>query len=139
MKDATECFFERFVATKRYETFISLVVIDEINRTNDRAKRDELLSVIKKYELSYLSLEPRADLVHLAEAYVRHRIIPRKKFDDALHVALCTLHSVDVLVSWNFQHLANVAKEQRVEAANRALGYTRPLRITTPLEVMGDD
>jgi hypothetical protein len=49
------------------------------------------------------------------------------------------LHTVDVLVSWNFRHLANVKKEQRVAAVNLLLGYAHPLRITTPLEVMGDD
>jgi predicted nucleic acid-binding protein len=131
--------FERFVATKRYETFISLVVIDEINRTPERTKRDRLLAVVEKYQLSYLPIEPRTELVDLAEAYVRHRVMPRKKFDDALHVALCTLHRVDVLVSWNFQHLANVNKERRVAAVNQRYGHIRPLRITTPLEVMGDD
>ena len=139
MQEATEDLFEWYIATKRYETFISPVVIDEINRTTDRTKRDKLLSAVEKYGLSYLPLEPRAELVDLAEAYVRRRVIPRKKFNDALHIATCTLHTVDVLVSWNFRHLANVSKERRVAAVNQMLGYTHPLRITTPLEVMGDD
>lgn len=63
--------------------------------------------------------------------------IPRKKFDDALHIAVSTVHDVDVLVSWNFQHLANVNKERRALQVNQANGYYHPLRITTPLEVMG--
>ena len=69
----------------------------------------------------------------------RGAVIPRKKFDDALHIAVCTVHDVDVLVSWNFEHLANVNKERRVLRVNQANGYYHPLRITTPLEVMSSE
>jgi len=47
------------------------------------------------------------------------------------------VHSVDVLISWNFEHLANINKERRILAVNQELGYYYPMRITTPLEVMG--
>jgi len=139
LREATMDLFDRFIATKRYETFISMVVIDEINRTKDRVKRDRLLSVVEEYGLSYLPLEPHTHLIDLAEAYIRHRVIPRRKFDDTLHISVCTLHTIDVLVSWNFRHLANVGKERRVATVNQMLGYTHLLRITTPLEVMGDE
>jgi NAD(P)-dependent dehydrogenase (short-subunit alcohol dehydrogenase family) len=71
--------------------------------------------------------------------YVEQGIIPVKKNDDALHLAICTIHDIDVLVSWNFEHLANVNKERQVLALNHQKGYFYPLRITTPLEVTGDE
>jgi hypothetical protein len=56
-----------------------------------------------------------------------------------MNVAICTVLEFDVLLSWNFQHLANVKKQIRINTANQANGYLYPLRITTPLEVMGDE
>ena len=81
-------------------------------------------------------MQPEDALLTLAEAYVREGAIPLKKYDDALHVAISTVRGMDVLVSWNFEHLANVNKERRISAVNEANGYFRLLRITTPLEVM---
>ncbi|HUJ72325.1 MAG TPA: hypothetical protein VLZ30_08770 [Verrucomicrobiae bacterium] len=46
---------------------------------------------------------------------------------------------MDVLVSWNFEHLANVNKERRVALVNQAEGHFYPLRITTPMELLGDE
>jgi hypothetical protein len=84
-------------------------------------------------------LEPVTELAALVDAYVRAKVIPLKKGDDALHVAVCTIHEMDVLVSWNFEHLANVNKERRVALVNQAERYFYPLRITTPMELLGDE
>ena len=53
-----------------------------------------------------------------------------------LHVAICTVNEVDVLVSWNFRHLANVHRERRIAMVNESWGYVYPLRIASPPEVM---
>ena len=135
-RDTTREFFERYVARRVHEVWISDVVVRELARTRDAAHRSELLSVLTKYGLKGLPMEPEDQIVTLAEAYVREGVVPRKKYDDALHIGVSTVHGMDVLVSWNFQHLANVRKERRVSAVNEANGYFRLLRITTPLEVM---
>ena len=57
--------------------------------------------------------------------------------DDAMHVAVAVIYELDVLVSWSFTHLANVNRERRIAVLNQSEGYFYPLRITTPLEVMG--
>ena len=62
-----------------------------------------------------------------------------KKLEDALHIAISTILEMDVLLSWNYRHLANITKERKVQGVNIQEGYLKPLRITTPLEVMGDD
>jgi hypothetical protein len=43
---------------------------------------------------------------------------------------------MDVLLSWNYGHLANVNKERKVSGINIQEGYSKPLRIVTPLEVL---
>jgi hypothetical protein len=104
-----------------------------------RPQRGRLLEKIRQYRLKEVPVEPRDEVTSLADAYVAAGVIPARKYEDALHVALCTVHDIDVLVSWNFEHLANVNKERRILAVNQANGYLYPLRITTPLEVMGDE
>lgn len=138
-REATVQFFSRFVATGRYEVVISPLVLDEIGRTRDAAHRSRLLDKTREYALKMVSTEPHAEIMALADAYIEQSAIPDKKYDDALHVALCTVNEVDVLLSWNYAHLANVNKERRILAVNHAKGYFYPLRITTPLEVMDDE
>ena len=133
-RDITRKFFAAHIT--KYEAVISAVVVDEINKTRNHGKKEVLLEVLTKYDLKQLSLEALPEIQSLAKAYVEQGVIPLKKNDDALHLAVCTINQVDVLVSWNFEHLANVNKEKRVLAVNQENGYYYPMRITTPLEVM---
>jgi hypothetical protein len=75
----------------------------------------------------------------LADLYVNERIIPAKKRLDALHVACCVIYKIDYLVSWNYKHLANVNKEKQLLSVNFTHSYLHPLRIITPLELLGYD
>jgi predicted nucleic acid-binding protein len=136
-RDITRRFFNECVQFKVYEVFISSLVVDEINRTRDEERRGRLLAAIRQYGLSELPLEPWTEIEQLAAQYCRLKIVPPRKEDDALHVAIATVHLVDVVLSWNFDHLANVNKERQFLVANESLGYFYPLRIVTPMEVMG--
>ena len=62
-------------------------------------------------------------------------VIPARYRDDAMHVALAVLNNLDVVVTWNMKHLANV---RRIEGINRTNAAMRlPLiRIHTPEEVI---
>jgi hypothetical protein len=74
-------------------------------------------------------------LKELAFRYIEHGAIPEAKLEDAQHVAYATVHEMDILVSWNFRHLANVKKEAKILAVNVEAGYWRPLRLLSPLEI----
>jgi len=65
--------------------------------------------------------------------------VPRRKLEDALHIAISPIYEMDVLLSWNYHHLANMARERKVLNANIQEGYMKTLRITTPMEVMPDE
>lgn len=55
--------------------------------------------------------------------------------DDALHVAIATAAEMDALVTWNFQHLANLRKSELFNGINLEKGYTKRLEMVTPMEV----
>jgi hypothetical protein len=53
-------------------------------------------------------------------------------------VAIATTQEIDVLVSWNHKHIANVRKTEQYRGANLMFGYAKTPIILTPLEVLHD-
>jgi hypothetical protein len=141
-RKATEVFFERVIAQNKADTYISNVVIDEINKTANMALRNSLLGTFEKYNTIKTLVagnERLEEIAFLGESYIKSGIIRPAKVADSLHIAYSVAFQMDVLVSWNFQHLANVNKEQRVVILNKTLGYHYPFRMANPLEVYYDE
>lgn len=136
-KEVTEIFFEKFVRLSIYDVFISDVVLAELTATSDVAKRDKLVKVIKDYPINYVDIQNSPDIDFLVDLYLSKGI--KKKEADALHVAISTLNRIDVLLTWNYQHLANVNREKRIIAENMNNNYWHNLRLLTPLELIGDE
>ena len=137
-KDITTDFFENFVNLSIYSTFISTVVIAEMEDTKDDRKRSNLIQIIETYPIEILDYtdSEAIEIQELAEKYIENKIIPEKKLADALHIAICVIKNIDYLVSWNYKHLANVIKEHKIRLLNWDLGYRVDLRIITPLELI---
>jgi hypothetical protein len=60
-------------------------------------------------------IELAAEAVELAQHYIDAGVIGATKRVDAQHIALATVHRIDVLVSWNFRHIVNL---QRIHGYN---------------------
>ena len=54
-----------------------------------------------------------------------------------MHIAVATVHEMDVLLTWNCRHLANALILGGVGRYLRDLGYEVPI-IGTPDELMGE-
>lgn len=121
----------------KYEFYISKVVIEEIEKTPDLEKRQKLLTQAQQANLSLLQRSKEVE--EMADNYIADGVIPKEKIEDALHIAFATVYEIDILVSWNYEHLANIKKEERINSVNIKSGYTKPLRMITPLEVVGDE
>jgi len=130
-RDVTKDFIE-LVRKEKYEVFISTVVIKEINRAQE-PKRGQLGALIKSCPVVELEVTEVAD--ELAKSYMVKGILPVKKEDDALHVAVATAEEIDALVTWNFQHLANLRRAELFNGVNLEKGYTKKLEMVTPMEV----
>jgi len=139
---ATEVFFEKVVAQNKVETYISNIVTEEINKTKNDGVRKMLLGTFEKYgsiKTLVAENERLEEIAFLGENYIKNGIIPPAKVADSLHVAYSVVFQMDILVSWNFQHLANVNKERRIVLLNETLGYYYPFRMANPLEVYYDE
>jgi predicted nucleic acid-binding protein len=72
----------------------------------------------------------------LADKLIRASALPKKALADAMHVAVCAVNGIDVLVTWNCRHIANVHTLDVIEQTCREAGYGPP-RICTPVELWG--
>jgi hypothetical protein len=127
----TEDFFTRHA--QKYELFASEVVLLEILRDPNPPHRQKLLDALRRHPITMLSSDP--EIERLADIYLARGVIPARKREDALHVAHATVRGLDILLSWNFKHLANVRREGLIAAINREEGYGHTLRLLSPLEV----
>jgi predicted nucleic acid-binding protein len=83
-------------------------------------------------------LDTCVEVEDLADAYMAAAVVPPKYVDDAMHVAMATVHGVLLIVSWNFKHLVNVRREDAFNAVNVLRGW--PLVcIVSPNEIIHAD
>ncbi len=94
--------------------------------------------MIADYGIKLLPDDNIDEIQQLAQRYLKKGIIPKANMEDAFDVAYATIYEMDVLLSWNFRHLANVNKEMKIQALNIEEGYRYPLRLLSPLEVMDE-
>jgi hypothetical protein len=62
-------------------------------------------------------------------------MIPAREFDDAAHIAVASVHNLDVIVSWNFEHMVKFKTRREVQGINALMGY-KAIEICSPLEMV---
>lgn len=126
----TQKFFE--IELKKHNTFISDLVIEEIEES-PRERELELKKAIKENKIGLLTKNKECE--DLASKYVEAGIIPKKYRNDALHIAIAVINNMDIIVSWNMQHIVKVKTIIGVNNINKKLGY-KEILINTPEEVL---
>ena len=113
------------------ELLSSAAVIAELERGTSE-KVQARLALLSDVELLEISNEVR----EIVRIYIRRLVMPNDPTGDALHLALASCYHVDVLLTWNCQHLANPNKMQHIRLVNYELGLPMPV-LTTPLNYLG--
>lgn len=115
-----------------FDLFISELVIREAGAGNEDAAQKRL-EALKEIDL----LELNEEALYLAGELVQRGPIPERAKEDALHIALATVHGMDYLLTWNCRHIANAEMRKGVASVCNFLGYDTPV-ISTPEELMGE-
>lgn len=136
LQKITKEFFDKFVKLGIYDVYVSDIVIDEISSTKDSITRKKLLGIIKDYDLNYLSGLTSEEVISLAQAYIDNNIFTKKSLADSFHVSISVINKMDILLSWNFKHLANINRESKIIEFNNNNNYHINFRILTPMEVL---
>jgi hypothetical protein len=85
--------------------------------------------------LDYEKYDVNDEMLNLAEKYMMQKIVTEKYYNDVLHIAVATVLKVDVLVSWNFNHIVNLNRIKQFNSVNLREGYNA-LEIRSPREVI---
>jgi predicted nucleic acid-binding protein len=128
-------FFDK-IRRGEYRVFISPVVLEEIGRA-DTSKKAQLLGIISEIHPELLELDE--EMTDLAARYVAEGVVPKAKFEDAMHAAVATVYEMDALISWNLKHLANFRRMEMVNGINLTEGYGKRLELITPMEVSDEE
>ena len=115
---------------EKYDLFISELVIAEASRGNIEASRRRLNALDGLVELS---IEPLAG--ELANPLIINGGMPKSSEADAIHVALCAIHRMDYLLTWNCRHINNAITKPLIRKICEENGFICP-EICTPLELI---
>ncbi len=114
--------------TKRHDfkLFISQSVIAEAS-VGDPQAAAKRLDFIKRIPM----VELLPESVDLADFLVRQTPFPEKAKIDALHIAIACVNEFDIILTWNFKHIANARLQSRLTSLVESRGFQLP-KICTP-------
>jgi hypothetical protein len=115
-----------------FQLYTSEVVLDEAS-FGDPALASKRCQALQGIEL----LDVSDEAVSLSTKLIAPGALPSKALEDALHIAIATIHQVDYLLTWNCKHIANAQMRLAIERINNQCGYQTPI-ICTPEELMGE-
>jgi hypothetical protein len=113
--------------------FTSQLVLDEISEGDPdlAAKR---LAIVRSLPLLRI-VDPVRDLT---KAILKSGVLPPNASEDASHIALSTVHKMDILLSWNCRHIANAFIQSRLRLIAARMSHDLPT-ICTPAGLMNEE
>jgi predicted nucleic acid-binding protein len=133
-KDAhrtTVAFFEA-IGRGEFDGYTSAITYKELNAAPE-PKRTKMLELIEKYHITVL--EESDEAIKLAGVYIQNGVVPAKKLVDARHIALASVHNMDMILSFNFKHINKLKTKTAIPFINQLEGY-KGIVITQPQEVI---
>jgi len=96
----------------------------------------QVRELLSEFPLSYLQrIEFSQEAAQLANAYIKAGVVGKTSLEDCRHIALASIHKVDVLASWNFRHIVNLDRIKGYNAVNIRFGYSI-LEIRSPKDLI---
>jgi predicted nucleic acid-binding protein len=108
-----------------YDPHVSPLVVRELERM-DEPRRSAYLNLIRGVP----QFEVSEEAAILAEGYISRGIFHRKYLSNALHVAVASVNKADMIVTWDFGHIANVHRQSRIQLFNTVAGFFVPMIVT---------
>jgi predicted nucleic acid-binding protein len=126
----TKMLFQR-LENKEIVFVISEVLTEELVDAPERVR-----ALLDNYNDECFEKVPLTDEAkELADKYIAEKVIGKTSLNDCRHIALATIHKVDVLASFNFKHIVNLIRIKGYNAVNLKNGYIT-LEIRNPKELI---
>lgn len=108
-----------------FEIWTSAVVEEELREGSFPAQAKCIKAARRLRYLPY-SMEVGA----LRDRLMERRIVPPQEPEDAAHLALCSVHAIDYLLTWNYAHMANSSAQTRLFELCQRSGLRAPLMVS---------
>jgi predicted nucleic acid-binding protein len=129
-KEATIKLFERLDNNE-----IIFVVSDLLDLELINAPQQVKEHLLKYSADKFQRVELTEEAVKLADAYIDEKVVGKTSLEDCRHIAMATIHKVDVLASWNFKHIVNLDRIKGYNSMNLRLGYSM-IEIRSPKDLV---
>ena len=141
--DTAFCNAEKMEATKLllqklnkkcYDGCISDYIYGELMEYKNKELFERLL---KLYPIKILDTQKYSKKIDkLAKEFLKEKIIPKTKPDDALHLASgIIIPVIDILVSFNYKHIINLQVIEQAKIIAQKFGYKFHLNIYSPFSL----
>ncbi len=117
----------------KFDVFISDMVVEEAQKGNQK-HANLRLEAIRDFQV----LETNSETEELAKLLLSNHAIPSNAPEDALHIAVATVNTIDFIVTWNFKHINNPFMRNKIRGTIEGAGYECPV-ICSPEELLGED
>ncbi len=117
----------------KFNVFISDIVVEEAQKGN-RKQAELRLEAIKSFKV--LKINAKGEI--LANLLLSKNAIPSNAPEDALHIAVATVNSINFITTWNFKHINNPFMRDKIKTIIENAGYECPV-ICSPEELLGED
>ena len=121
---------------KRLENKEIIFVISELLREELTDAPEWVRNLLDNYDEDSLERVMLTDEAkELADKYIAEGVVGKTSLDDCRHIATATISKVDVLASWNFKHIVNLARIRGYNGVNLKNGYST-IEIRNPKELI---
>jgi hypothetical protein len=129
-KEATIKLFERLIQDEVIFVVSDLLDLELINAPT------QVRLLLHSYPADkFQRIELTEEAIKLADTYINEKVVGKTSLEDCRHIALATIHKVDVLASWNFKHIVNLDRIKGYNSVNMRLGYSL-IEIRSPKDLI---
>jgi len=121
---------------QRLENKEIVFIISDLLREELLDAPSRVIQLLDNYDVNSLERVVLTDEAkELADKYIAENVVGKTSLDDCRHIAIATILKADVLASWNFRHIVNLARIRGYNSVNMKNGYA-PLEIRNPKELI---
>jgi predicted nucleic acid-binding protein len=120
------------IGAGKYEAYTSEYVMIELRDAKD-PKKSNMLALVEEYSIAILDIDSESE--RMTDLYIKNGVIPAQYRIDASHVASASIHELDCVLSFNYEHINKLKTKHMTAAINLNEGY-KAVIICTPMEVL---
>ncbi len=129
-RESTKLLFQRLEGREINFVVSDLLDLELLNAPN------HVKELLLKFPSEFFErVELTQEAVGLADSYIREKVVGMTSVEDCRHIAMATIHKVDVLASWNFKHIVNLQRIKGYNSVNLKLGY-QMIEIRSPKDLI---